>query len=235
MSTDRPTEILAAWDEVTRSAQAPHQPASLRSRVVFPGGALVLGSVVLALLLALPLLQGTLPRGGGALSSGSPTVAQTNSSAVPVTPAATQVIESDCPGGTVAVGSPPETPEFLAVVRAVNRDPDNFDSIYVDPTGIVVIEYVGDNAGRPAVEEKIPAGMQVRWQQVRYSRTELRRIQDEIMERHLAGVWWAGSGNACNAVTVGVDAGSIDEIRRLLAETYGDAVHVVTSGPVIAQ
>jgi hypothetical protein len=145
------------------------------------------------------------------------------------------VIESDCPGGTVAVGSPPETPEFLELVGAVHRDPDNFDTIYVDPTGIVVIEYVGDNAGRPAVEKKIPPGMEVRWRQVRYSRTELRRIQDEIMERHLAGVYWTGSGNACNAVTVGVDEDSINEIRRLLAETYGDAVHVVASGPVIAQ
>jgi hypothetical protein len=81
MSTDRPTEVLAAWDEVTRSAQAPHQPASLRSRVEFPSGALVLGAIVLALVLVLPLLQATSPGGGGALSSGSPTVVQTDPSA----------------------------------------------------------------------------------------------------------------------------------------------------------
>jgi hypothetical protein len=143
-------------------------------------------------------------------------------------------IETDCPGGSVAVGSPPESPEFLAVVRAVHRDPDNFGEIYVDPTGIVVIQYVGDNAGRPAVEEEIPGDMEVVWRQVRHSRTELRRIQDEITERRLPGVYWTGSGNACNAVKVGVDEHSIDEIGQLLADNYGDAVYVVPSEPIIA-
>jgi len=202
-----------------------------------------LGAVGLVVAISVAVLSGGLRSpidGSGAVpASAAPTETAAEptgtASAVAVTPGATPVIESDCPGGSVAVGSPPETPEFLALVGAVHHDPDNFDTIYVDPNGIVVIEYVGDNAGRPAVEGKIPPGLEVRWRQVRHSRTELRRIQDEITERRLAGVWWTGSGNACNAVTVGVDKDSIDEIRRMLAETYGDAVHVVASGPVIAQ
>lgn len=153
----------------------------------------------------------------------------------PTTPtAASPVIESDCPGGSVAVGAPPDTPEFLAVVRAVHRDPDNFGEIYVEPNGTVVIQYVGDNAGRSRVEEKVPDDMEVRWQQVRYSRTELGRIQDEIVARRIDGVYWTGSGNACNAVTVGVDEDSLNEIRRLLADEFGDAVHVLASELPIA-
>ena len=71
MSTDGATEILAAWDEVTRSARTPHQPARMRSRVRFRAGALALGSIVLALALAQPLLQGTIPGGHRSPSSSS--------------------------------------------------------------------------------------------------------------------------------------------------------------------
>lgn len=73
---DRPAEVLTAWDEVTRSARTPHQPARIRSRGQLPAGVLVLGSVVLALVLLQPLLQG-MPPGGDGSPSGSPTVAGT--------------------------------------------------------------------------------------------------------------------------------------------------------------
>ena len=45
----------------------------------------------------------------------------------------------------------------LAVVEAVNTDTMNFGGIYLDAGNTLVIEYVGANAGRAAVDLFIPA------------------------------------------------------------------------------
>jgi hypothetical protein len=227
---------------ITVDAEVPELPddpgRSMGARAV-----LALGAVGLVVAISVAVLSGgwTSPIDGSGSVPASAAPRETaaeptgTASALSATPAATPVIESDCPGGTVDVGPAQETPEYFAVVEAVNTDPDNFDSIYFDVDGVLVIQYVGENAGRAAVEKKLNPDMEVRWVQVRYSKTELRRIQDEIVGRELVGVYWVGSGSVCNAVTVGVDEDSIDEIRQLLAEAYGDAVHIVASGPVIAQ
>lgn len=227
---------------ITVDADIPELPddprRSTRARTV-----LAVGAVGLVVAVSAAVLSGGLrtpvDRSGAMPASAAPTETAVGpkgtAPAASASPAATPVIESDCPGGPVGVGPAPDTPEVLAVVEAVHTDPDNFDTIYFDIHGVMVIEYVGDNAGRAAVEAKLTPEMEVRWVQVRYSRSELQRIQKEIVDRRLDGVYWVASGSVCNAVTVGVDKDSIDEVRQLLAEAYGDAVHVVASGPVIAQ
>ena len=227
---------------ITVDADVPELPDG-PGRTMGARAVLALGAVGLVVAISVAVLSSGLRSpidgSGAVLTSATPTETAAEptdtASAVSATPASTPVVESDCPDGAVGVGPAQETPESFAVVEAVHTDPDNFDTVYFDVYGVLVIEYVGDNAGRAAVETKLTPEMEVRWVQVRYSRTELRRIQDEIVDRHLDGVYWVGSGSVCNAVTVGVDEESIDEVRQLLAEAYGDAVHVVASGPIIAQ
>jgi hypothetical protein len=111
-----------------------------------------------------------------------------------------------------------------AIVRAVNTDTDNFGGIYLERG--LVIQYVGDNAGRVAIEQLLIPGVEVRWEQVKYTAGQLRRIMSEIRERHLEGVVWIALDTIHNQVEVGVTpSGSVSEVAQALA-TYGDAVRV---------
>jgi hypothetical protein len=120
----------------------------------------------------------------------------------------------------------------IAVVEAINADRANFGVPYVDEDGVLVIPYVGENAGRAAVEEVLTPGLAVRWEKVEYSRSELGRIADEIKDMHLEGVFAISSGTSQNRVIVKVGPwGSADEVSRALAG-YGAAVLVEVSSDV---
>ncbi|HUG30192.1 MAG TPA: hypothetical protein VMQ65_06760 [Candidatus Limnocylindria bacterium] len=135
--------------------------------------------------------------------------------------------------------SPPIDPEepLLRVIVAVNSDPINFGGVYLERGGArdgeLVIQYVGSNAGRAAVEARITPGLAVRWEKVEYSRGELLRIAREISDLRLAGVFGVSSGTSRNRVIVMVGpSGSVAEVSQVLAPKYGDAVVVEFSADV---
>ncbi len=132
----------------------------------------------------------------------------------------------------------PDEP-LLRVVRAVNSDPMNFGGVYLERGGArdgeLVIQYVGSNPGRAAIEARITPGLAVRWEKVERSRSELDRIQDQIRERHLDGVAWIAIDTIRNQVKVGVVPSSVDAVSLLVAGAYGDAATVVASDYVVAQ
>lgn len=124
----------------------------------------------------------------------------------------------------------PEEP-LLRVIVAVNADPINFGGVYIQrggpSDGELVIQYVGSNAGRAAVEARITPGIAVRWEKVDYSRSELRRIAEAIKDLNLQGVFSISAGSIENRVVVKVGAtGSVGEVSQLLASKFGEAVRV---------
>lgn len=120
----------------------------------------------------------------------------------------------------------------LAVIEAVNADPVNFGVPSIDNDGVLVIPYVGANAGRAAVEETISPGVAVRWEKVEHTRSELQRIAGEITDLNLNGVFAISSGTSRNLVIVYVGpGGSVSEVSQILAE-YGDAVRVEFSSDI---
>jgi len=115
----------------------------------------------------------------------------------------------------------------LAVIQAVNLDPDNFGVPYLDTDGVLVVPYVGANPGRPAIEQLLVPGLAIRWEQVEYPRSELRRIATEISDLRLPGVFGVSSGTNRNRVIVYVVPwGSVQDVSQLLTARYGDAVQV---------
>jgi hypothetical protein len=135
--------------------------------------------------------------------------------------------------------SPPTDPEepLLRVIVAVNSDLINFGGVYLERggarSGELVIQYVGSNAGRAAVEARITPGLAVRWEKVEYSRGELQRIAREISDLRLAGVFGVSTGTSRNRVIVMVGpSGSVGEVSQVLAPKYGDAVVVEFSADV---
>lgn len=121
----------------------------------------------------------------------------------------------------------------LWVIGAVNSDPVNFGGVYIDSDAVLVIQYVGANAGRAAVEQRLTPGVAVRWEKVEHNRSELTQIAGEIMDLHLAGVFAISSGTSRNLVIVTVGpSGSVSEVSRVLAAKYGDAVHVEFSADI---
>ena len=92
----------------------------------------------------------------------------------------------------------------LAVVEAVDTDTMNFGGIYLDAGNTLVIEYVGANAGRAAVDSILDPRISVRWQQVDRSRAELDEIAASIKDSHLDGVVMIGIDTIHNQVEVTV-------------------------------
>jgi hypothetical protein len=118
------------------------------------------------------------------------------------------------------------------VVGAINRDTVNFGGVYLDENGVLVIQYVGENGGRAAVEQLLPPGAAVRWVKVDRSRVELDRIQTAITDRiakgeaDLGDVFSVAIDTVPNQVLVSLFHGSVSEVSQLLAAEYGDAVRV---------
>jgi len=145
----------------------------------------------------------------GASSSGSPTALV------------------DCAGSTrVSPGDAVLTP----AVVAVNTDEANFGGVYVDSGGALVVQYVGTNSGRPAVERVLDPSVCVRWERVERSAADLKRIIAAIMARNLNGVAAAGIDTLANRVEVVVwPPDEVDQVALLLGSEYGTAVSVVAS------
>jgi hypothetical protein len=119
----------------------------------------------------------------------------------------------------------------LQVIAAVNSDLEHFGVPYVADDGVLVLQYFDEDA-RAAVEAQMPAGLEVRWEKIDYSRSELRRIASEIAGLNLDGVFAISSGTVRNRVVVKVGpSGSVDVVRQALAR-YGAAVEVETSSDV---
>jgi len=139
---------------------------------------------------------------------------------------------------TLRRSADPETVR-LAIVRAVNVDTDNFGGIYLERDGTLVIQYVGANANRAAIDPLLIPGIEVRWERVEHSRSELNRILGAI--RHLwdagalKGVVAIGIDTINNQVEVSVGpGGSVDDVARLLAK-YGNAVRVEAGEAIVIQ
>ena len=121
----------------------------------------------------------------------------------------------------------------LAVVEAVNTDTMNFGGIYLDAGNTLVIEYVGANAGRAAVDSILDPRISVRWQQVDRSRAELDEIAASIKDSHLDGVVMIGIDTIHNQVEVTVSpSDKVGDLLGLLSSEYGAGVNVVAGSPM---
>jgi hypothetical protein len=126
----------------------------------------------------------------------------------------------------------------LAVIEAVNSDPVNFAGAYIDQDGMLVILYVGTNAGRATIDSLLTPGAAVRWRQVARSWADLMTIVDQIRARAQAGdsslvdVFAISIDTINNQVEVTVGpGGSVVAVSRGL-ENYGDAVRVEFSSDI---
>jgi hypothetical protein len=140
MTTDRADEILAAWDELARSARARHKPARMRSKFQLPGGALVLGSIVLALALAQPLLRPGSPLTPASPASSSP-VGQSGSAGP------TEAEPSTTPTGAGALETPKPYEATFGPVFAAAPASQQFvrvdDAVLSDDSLMLTITFVG--------------------------------------------------------------------------------------------
>jgi hypothetical protein len=155
---------------------------------------------------------------------------------------------TSCPPAVPTPTSAPTPPAATAMtdpdalipaVAAINRDTANFGGSYLDENGVMVIEYVGDNAGRAAVEQLLPPGASVRWVQVERSRAELDQVQNAIAARAAGGetalayVVLIGLDTINNRVEVTVSPpGDAAAVADLLTREYGAAVYVISGPPV---
>lgn len=120
----------------------------------------------------------------------------------------------------------------LAVIEAVNADPVNFGGVYIAKDGVLVIQYVGTNAGRAAIEQVLTPAVSHRWERVDYSRSDLTRIATEVRGLNLEDVFAVSAGTSSNQVIVYVASeGSVSEVSRTLA-SYGGAVRVEFSSDI---
>jgi hypothetical protein len=196
-----------------------------------------LGVIAVAVVAIGVLLLG-LPRLGEVASDPAPPTVGPSVTGIP-TPSRTPAPSATDEVATPAESISPAAAEAirLAVIEAVHADQENFGGIYLEED-LLVIQYIGSNVGRPAVDEILRSRVPVRWQQVRWPRAELERIAREIAARYLGdlpGVWGVGIDTENNQVSVRVGpTGSIEEVAALLAREYGDIVSVVPGDPVVA-
>lgn len=114
----------------------------------------------------------------------------------------------------------------VPLAEAVNGDPDNFGVPYLDEDGAFVVQYVGENLGRPAVERQLSPDLQLRWEKVDYSRSELRRIGADVRDLNLDGVVAISMGSQRNRVIVKVGpSGSVEKVAEAVS-AFGKAVQV---------
>lgn len=110
----------------------------------------------------------------------------------------------------------------LSVIDAVNTDRMNFGGVYLDDAGALVIQYVGANAGRAAVEARLTPEVVVRWERVERNADTLYNMVTEIRQSKLAGVVWIAIDTIQNRVEVRVGpSGSAAEVRADLEARYG--------------
>lgn len=148
---------------------------------------------------------------------------------------ATRLSASSTPGNySVTPATDPEAAS-LRIIEAVNGDPVNFGGVYIDEAGGLVIQYVGANAGRAAVEEVLGPDVSVRWEKVDRSQAELMRILRQIRDRNLDGVSAISIDTLNNQVEVRVDPGQADALSPILESEYGDAVAVESAPPFVVQ
>jgi hypothetical protein len=130
------------------------------------------------------------------------------------------------------LASPAEVEDTqFAVIATVNSDPENFGGIIAEDDGTLVVQYVGTNAGRAAVERVLTPAVTVRWVKVDRSAARLMTIVHEIFDRDLEGVLGIGLDTPRNQVEVRLWAGSpsIDDVSEQLTADYGEAVRVVVT------
>jgi hypothetical protein len=155
------------------------------------------------------------------------------------------------PGPTCAPASPPPSQRAscseseasqLTLIQAVNEDRINFGGVYLDHSGVLVIQYVGANAGRAAVEQLIGCAEAVRWVKVERSAADLFRIIDELssfIDVHrpeFRDVFAVSIDTIGNQVEVSVGpSGSVADLEAFLNPIYGNAVRVQFSSdpPVV--
>ena len=179
-------------------------------------GLVATGALALAILVAGPIAQRLGPGGDAAETLAS----SGNTTSTPVATAATNLSPAELAAAQ------------LAVIEAVNADPANFAGVYIEKDGSLVIQYVGADAGRAKVEPTVISGLNVRWEKVDYSRTELSQIAQEIRTLNLKDVYSVSAGTSRNLVIVGVGPnGSLSEVSQLLAK-YGDAVRIESSSEI---
>jgi hypothetical protein len=177
--------------------------------------------------------DGTEPSSMPAL--GSPATGSEPTATAPPRPAEAPSPVSPSPAGESA--TPPPDVEAIQdrVIEAVNADWANFGGVYLERDGTLVIQYVGANAGRAAVEEVLEPGVSVRWEQVERSRADLMAILREVRDRDLEGVVAVGIDTINNQVEVTVDPSQhFDEVSQILGSEYSDAVAVVAGEPMVA-
>lgn len=115
----------------------------------------------------------------------------------------------------------------LRAIEMVNADPDNFGGAYIDDAGVLVIQYLGANAGRSAVESVLPAEVPVRWEKVELSQRELLRILEEISHSMPDTVSSVGLDTVNNRVEVRLASDDHrSDLTRQLSEKYRAAVWV---------
>ena len=135
--------------------------------------------------------------------------------------------EVECAGSTPL---PADEASIKPVVEVVNTDKANFGGAYLDSDGVFVIEYVGANAGRPAVEAVLDPRVCVRWQKVDRSGAQLDQIMTAIMDRNLNGVGAIAIDTVDNQVEVDVyPPEDVAQLSQLLSGEYAAAVNVVGS------
>ena len=109
------------------------------------------------------------------------------------------------PAGVSATPPPADLEAVrLSVIEVVNADTANFGGIYVEDDGTLVIQYVGANAGRTAVDERLTPGVAVRWEKVDRSHGDLIRTLREIRAEKLDGVVMVAVDTIRNQVEVTV-------------------------------
>jgi hypothetical protein len=119
----------------------------------------------------------------------------------------------------------------LDVIAAVKGDTTNFGGVYLDEDNVLVIQYVGSNVGRPAVDDQLRPGVDVRWEKVERSRDDLMRILREVRELDLDGVWAVSIDTVSNQVQVFVSPDRFQEVSRTLSATQGNSVLVLAAAP----
>lgn len=211
------------FDDVGVPTELFRSRAGSRSPVALLRGAFELVTIA-AVVIAVVVLGPLAPRPGAAGGETSTATAST-----PVDPSVMPE-----PSSPLGLGYAELDAARQEALEAVNADPANFGGAYLDKDGVLVIQYVGTNAGRPSVEEKLKPGVPVRWERVDRNQTDLLRIAQEVKGRGLNGVFLIAIDTIRNRVTVSVGpSGSLAQVEEVLSGEYGAGVAVVFSSDIM--
>ena len=212
--------------ELSPESLAPHARGRSALAMIASGiGTLAVGAAVVGVL-ALALQVQRTP--GGSQTSSMTPASQPAAAAIPTS-------SSESPQASNSATPPTDVEASrLAAIEAVNSDTLNFGGVYLDDDDVLVIQYVGPNAGRDAVEARLSPGVAVRWEKVERSRAELMRTVREIRDRGLPVVMIA-IDTINNVVEVTVDFLEYDHVSDVLTNEYGDSVAVKSGPPIVVQ